>query len=108
MQVSYWLKDLEGTSIEVADGLDVSLEIISRDDPRNKLSKGNLYRLICTHYDPEKATKRSRALRAAMLDWQQEAAKFQSFGEWFPQWQEFREAHDVDVVSHLALKKRGH
>ncbi len=78
-QLGYWLVDHADVVIELAPGFDAALEIISPDDPRNKRAKANLYRVICVGYDPERATRRTLRLRAAMTNWMQGAADFDAF-----------------------------
>ncbi len=78
-QLAYWLLEQVDASIEVLPGIDICVEVIPPDDPRNRGGKANCYKLTCVGYDPERATERARKLRAAMFDWKEAHS---DFAEW--------------------------
>ncbi len=78
-QLAYWLLEQADVVVEVLPGIDVCVEVMPPDDPRNKRGKANCYKLTCVGYDPEKATKRAERLRIALMDWNEASS---DFAEW--------------------------
>lgn len=100
-QLSGWMKaKLHEEVIAIAPGLDVCMEIIPKEDPRNRRGNANAYRLECVGYDPREADTTARKLWSQwVFDWKGAAVELEAAWGDGLDWSDADEAYALACVA---------